>query len=73
MNKTERHLEGYRRLIAIARDLASMGDRDWTLSVRDTGLGIPEKSLPHLFKKFYRVGATEGKISGTGLRLSICK
>ncbi len=52
---------------------ASMGDRDWTLSVRDTGLGIPEKSLPHLFKKFYRVGATEGKVPGTGLGLSICK
>ncbi len=52
---------------------ASMGDRDWTLSVRDTGLGIPEKSLPYLFQKFYRVGATEGKVPGTGLGLSICK
>jgi signal transduction histidine kinase len=53
--------------------MASMSDRDWTLSVRDTGLGIPEKALPHLFEKFYRVRAYEGKASGTGLGLSICK
>jgi signal transduction histidine kinase len=52
---------------------AIMGDRDWTLSVRDTGMGIPEKSMPHLFEKFYRVRAAEGKASGTGLGLSICK
>ncbi|MCX6035416.1 MAG: GAF domain-containing sensor histidine kinase, partial [Chloroflexi bacterium] len=52
---------------------ASMSDRNWTLSVRDTGLGIPEKALPHLFEKFYRVRADEGKASGTGLGLSICK
>jgi len=52
---------------------ASMGDRDWTLAVRDTGIGIPEKSLPHLFQKFYRVRASENKVSGTGLGLSICK
>jgi signal transduction histidine kinase len=52
---------------------AIMGDRDWTLSVRDTGMGIPEKSQPHLFQKFYRVRASEGKVSGTGLGLSICK
>jgi signal transduction histidine kinase len=50
-----------------------MGDQDWTLSIRDTGMGIPEKSRPHLFQKFYRVHASEGKVSGTGLGLSICK
>ncbi len=44
-----------------------------TLTVQDTGLGIPEDALPHLFEKFYRVHETEGKASGTGLGLSICK
>jgi signal transduction histidine kinase len=53
--------------------MVSMGDQDWTLSIRDTGMGIPEKSRPHLFQKFYRVHASEGKVSGTGLGLSICK
>lgn len=52
---------------------AAPGSECWTLSVRDTGLGIPEKSLPHLFEKFFRVGAYEGKAPGTGLGLSICK
>jgi signal transduction histidine kinase len=45
----------------------------WTLSVADTGMGIPEKALPHLFEKFYRVAGSEKKAAGTGLGLSICK
>ena len=47
--------------------------KDWTLAVQDTGMGIPPKALPHLFEKFYRVNASEGKVPGTGLGLSICK
>lgn len=49
------------------------GELDWTLSIRDTGMGIPEKARPHLFQKFYRVRASENKVTGTGLGLSICK
>jgi signal transduction histidine kinase len=52
---------------------ASVGDQDWTISISDTGMGIPEKSLPNLFQKFYRVRASERKVSGTGLGLSICR
>lgn len=52
---------------------AGLAREEWTLSVKDTGVGIPETALPHLFEKFYRVHATEGKVSGTGLGLSICK
>lgn len=44
-----------------------------SITVQDTGLGIPEDSIPHLFEKFYRVREHEGKASGTGLGLSICK
>lgn len=44
-----------------------------SVTIQDTGLGIPEDSLPHLFQKFYRVREHEGKASGTGLGLSICK
>jgi signal transduction histidine kinase len=46
---------------------------DWTLSVRNSGTGIPPKALPHLFQKFYRVEKSEGQAVGTGLGLSICK
>jgi signal transduction histidine kinase len=36
-------------------------------------MGIPAKSMPHLFEKFYRVHEAEGSPSGTGLGLSISK
>jgi len=52
---------------------ALMSDREWTFSIRDTGMGIPEKARPHLFQKFYRVRASEDRVLGTGLGLSICK
>src|SRR5512138_3305352 len=44
-----------------------------SIAVQDTGVGIPEESIPHLFEKFYRVREHEGKAGGTGLGLSICK
>jgi len=43
------------------------------IAVQDTGIGIPEEALPHLFQKFYRVHENEMKVAGTGLGLSICK
>ena len=43
------------------------------ISVQDTGAGIPDEAVPHLFEKFYRVRETEGHVSGTGLGLAICK
>jgi signal transduction histidine kinase len=43
------------------------------ISIQDTGMGIPDQALPHLFEKFYRVREHESKAAGTGLGLSICK
>jgi signal transduction histidine kinase len=41
-----------------------------TLSVADTGIGIPREHLPHVFEKFFRVpGQSRG--TGTGLGLAI--
>ncbi|MBU6447938.1 hypothetical protein KGQ24_03820, partial [Patescibacteria group bacterium] len=48
------------------------------LEVEDTGLGIPEKDLPHIFDRFYKVdrsrsaGANDGQ-TGSGLGLAIAK
>lgn len=44
-----------------------------TIQVRDTGRGIAEKDLAHMFEKFYRVTDSEGWTQGTGLGLSIVK
>jgi signal transduction histidine kinase len=43
------------------------------IQVQDTGRGIPEKDLPRIFEKFFRVADSEGYATGTGLGLSIVK
>ncbi len=43
-------------------------------SVTDTGIGIPEEAIPHLFEEFYRVNSPQTRrITGTGLGLSIVR
>lgn len=42
------------------------------LKVKDKGMGIPMKDIPHIFDRFYRVDRTRTKkIGGSGLGLSI--
>ncbi|NCP85948.1 MAG: hypothetical protein CO094_05505 [Anaerolineae bacterium CG_4_9_14_3_um_filter_57_17] len=53
--------------------LAWMAGKDLLISFSDSGFGIPEDEISHLFQKFYRVRGTEHKVMGTGLGLSICK
>lgn len=52
---------------------AEATESEIAITVQDTGMGIPEDALPHLFEKFYRVREHENKAGGTGLGLSISK
>ena len=41
--------------------------------VKDEGVGIPEKELPNIFKRFYRIDKARGRDGSYGLGLSIAQ
>jgi nitrogen-specific signal transduction histidine kinase/iron only hydrogenase large subunit-like protein len=45
------------------------GDGEFTVTISDTGLGIPEENLPKMFSPFF---TTKKVGKGTGLGLSVC-
>ena len=46
---------------------------DYTVRVTDTGVGISEVDLPHVFERFYKASHSRNDTSGSGLGLSIAK
>lgn len=53
---------------------ASLKEQGVVLRISDTGMGIAEEDIPHLFQKFYRTDNTATReIGGTGLGLYISR
>lgn len=55
----------------ISFDIA-WSNNELQLKVTDTGMGIPEEDIPHIFERFYRA-RNSINIQGTGLGLNITK
>ncbi|MDT3694766.1 MAG: ATP-binding protein [Ignavibacterium sp.] len=47
--------------------------REVEIIISDTGIGIPEKDLPFLFQKFYRVNRPDSDLPGAGMGLVFVK
>ena len=62
------------RLTRLNRNDASNSDSPWEIAVSDTGIGIPQNALKHVFERFYRVDKARSRDrGGTGLGLAIVK
>ncbi len=57
---------------AITFSLEKDGTRA-TLSISDTGIGIPESDIDHIFERFYRAQKPREDVRGSGLGLAITK
>lgn len=61
--------------VSVSQDFgATEADRNLVLSIKDTGIGIPENQLTHIFDRFYQLDHSQTrKAEGTGIGLALTK
>lgn len=52
---------------------SSQKSGDYTISIRDTGVGISKKDLPYVFDRFFKASHSRNEGSGSGLGLPIVR
>lgn len=54
-------------------DATSEGSHNVTVSIRDTGIGMDEEQINHVFNEFYKADDSRHNLDSSGLGLNICK
>lgn len=58
---------------SIALKLTEVGENEMQIRVKDSGEGIPEDDVPHVFDRFYQSEHKGDKATGTGIGLALTK
>ena len=68
-NNAVKYTEGSGKITIDAKEI----EEGVLISVKDTGIGIAEDDIPHLFEEYYKADPSRHDFDSSGLGLPICK